>query len=397
MDLNKIKIEYLRKILKASLNGQNYSTVFIKASFPLYDLKDILEELKYEFNIENIIYFDVDYEKIKSFYETNPSDDEIEKFIPKYPIPTGNMKVIILTDDSTYYSNYMSSEYTEDYIDDFIKFNSELFDIISTLENKITISACPNKEWSKYLYGSQNRLSDLWKIINSNIPDIDQSNIESRNMIERRNELNKMNIRNLHFYTDLGTDFSISLNPSSIWVCYPEELGGKANYYNYPSYEIFTSPNCYSGNGKIVLSKKFKFFDEKVINSATLEFSKGKIVSCVSDNDYFDNIVKKRTFGLYRIGEIALVANSSPLKYSDFYGTRSLDENTACHFALGDSIGDCIGISEEKLAAKGPRYYRYNTSDYHEDIVFGNDSIVVEAETKQKQKVLLMEKGEWKI
>ena len=361
MDLNIIKKEYLRKILKASLNGQNYSTVFIRATFPLYDLKDILEELKYEFNIENIIFFDVDYDKIKSFYETNPSEYEIEKFIPKYPIPTGNMKIIILTDDSTYYSNYMSSEYTEDYIDDFFKYNSELFDIISKLENKITISACPNKEWAKYLYGSQNRLSDLWKMINSN------------------------------------TDFSISLNPSSIWLCYPEELGGKVNYYNYPSYEIFTSPNCYSGNGKIVLSKKFKFFYEKVINSATFEFSKGKIVSCVSDNDYFDDIVKKRTFGLYRIGEIALVANSSPLKYSDFYGTRSLDENTACHFALGDSIGDCIGISEVKLAAKGPRYYRYNTSDYHEDIVFGNDSIVVEAETKQKQKVLLIEKGEWKI
>ena len=55
------------------------------------------------------------------------------------------MKVIILTDDSTYYSNYMSSEYTEDYIDDFFKYNSELFDIISKLENKITLSACPNK------------------------------------------------------------------------------------------------------------------------------------------------------------------------------------------------------------------------------------------------------------
>ena len=123
MDLNIIKKEYLRKILKASLNGQNYSTVFIRATFPLYDLKDILEELKYEFNIENIIFFDVDYDKIKSFYETNPSEDEIEKFIPKYPIPTGNMKVIILTDDSTYYSNHMSSEYTEDYIDDFFKYN----------------------------------------------------------------------------------------------------------------------------------------------------------------------------------------------------------------------------------------------------------------------------------
>ena len=143
-------------------------------------------------------------------------------------------------------------------------------------------------------------------------------------MIERRNELNKMNIRNLHFYTDLGTDFSISLNPSSIWVCYPEELGSRANYYNYPSYEIFTSPNCYSGNGKIVLSKKFKFFYEHVINSATLEFSKGRIVSCVSDNDYFDDIVKTKP-GLSGYWQVSLRSRGTfeeRLKMEQYYSNN---------------------------------------------------------------------------
>ena len=39
----------------------------------------------------------------------------------------------------------------------------------------------------------------------------------------------------------------------------------------------------------------------------------------------------------------------------------------------------------------------YNTSLYHMDFVFGDGSISVEAETRGKRKVLLMERGIWKI
>jgi leucyl aminopeptidase (aminopeptidase T) len=39
----------------------------------------------------------------------------------------------------------------------------------------------------------------------------------------------------------------------------------------------------------------------------------------------------------------------------------------------------------------------FNVSDYHYDFVFGNDSIMVEAETEGHKKVLLMDKGIWKI
>lgn len=99
-----------------------------------------------------------------------------------------------------------------------------------------------------------------------------------------------------------------------------------------------------------------------------------------------------------RIGEIALVSQSSPLaKSGEFYDSVLFDENTGCHFALGNSIDECIGIEKEKLKEKGAKYYRYNTSEYHTDLVFGDDSISVEAETKGKKKVLLMENGIWKI
>ena len=99
-----------------------------------------------------------------------------------------------------------------------------------------------------------------------------------------------------------------------------------------------------------------------------------------------------------RIGEIALVSQNTPLaRTGQFYDSVILDENTGCHFALGNSLRECIGVDDKRLEEKGKRYYHYFTSDYHTDYVFGDDSISVEAETKGKQKVLLMDKGRWKI
>ena len=62
------------------------------------------------------------------------------------------------------------------------------------------------------------------------------------------------------------------------------------------------------------------------------------------------------------------------------------------HFSYIDEIIEDI-LSEKK----GKRYFNFFESDYHTDYVFGDDSISVEAETKGKQKILLMDKGRWKI
>lgn len=95
LEMEKIKKEYLRKILAASLNNRNYSTVVLHASFCLDEIKDIIEELKDEFHIDNVIFIDFDNDKIKSFYESNPTEKEIERFIPKFSKPIGNIKSFI--------------------------------------------------------------------------------------------------------------------------------------------------------------------------------------------------------------------------------------------------------------------------------------------------------------
>ena len=399
LETEKIKREYLQRILTASLSNRNYSTVVFRASFCLDEIKNIIEELKDEFHIDNIIFIDFNNDKIKSFYESNPSETEIENFIPKFPNPIGNMKIIHFDNVKTDLSDNYFSDYAKKYFSHLKGYNKELFERIEkiTAEDEM-VTSCPNKEWAESMLGSQDQLQELWIKISKTLLNPYEEKKEIIERIERKNELNRLGIRNLCFYTDLGTDFRIALNPHSIWRCEPNNLGRTVNYFNYPSYEIYTSPNCYSAEGKVVLSKKERFYYDIIIENGIFEFSKGKLISCKSNDKKFEYLVLYKKNKMNRIGEIALVSQSSPLaKSGEFYDSVILDENTGCHFALGDSIPNCIGIPKEKIEEKGARYYHYSTSEYHTDLVFGDDSIYVEAETKCKKKVLIMEKGKWKI
>ena len=399
LEMETLKKEYLRKILAASLNNRNYSTIVFHASFCLDEIKDIIEELKDEFHIDNVIFIDFDNDKIKSFYESNPTEKEIERFIPRFSKAIGNMKIIYFSNVKTDLSDNYHSDYSKKYYSHLKDYNKEVFDRIENLSpDDKTVTSCPNKEWAESLLGSQEQLQELWIKISKTLLNPEEAKKEMEERIARKNELNRMGIRNLCFYTDLGTNFRIALNSHSIWRCEPNNIEGIVNFFNYPSYEIYTSPNCYSADGIIVLSKKEKFYYDIMIENAIFEFSRGRLISCKSNSETFDSIVLNKQNKMNRIGEIALVSQSSPLARSgDFYDSVLLDENTGCHIALGNSIDDCIGIEKEKIKEKGARYYRYNTSSFHTDLVFGDDSISVEAETKGKRKVLIMENGKWKI
>lgn len=399
MEMLNLKKNYLRRILDISLNNQNYSTIIFYASFSLDEIKPIIEELKDEYHIKNVIFMDFDYDKIKAFYDSNPSEKEMEMFIPKFLEPIGNIKYIYFQNTVTDFSDNFASDNRIKYYRKLKEFNEEIFSKIYSLSEKDkTLTICPNKEWTEGLFGNKEKLDDLWIKINGVFLKPTEEKREIENRINLMNELTKMNIRKLNFCTNLGTDFRISLNPDSIWCCSPNNYEGIINFVNYPSYEIFTSPNCYSAEGIIVLSKKSRFYYDDMIENATLEFTRGRLIKCKSNSQSFDGILLNERNQMIRIGEIALVSQDSPLAvFNEFFDSVVLDENTGCHFALGNSIDACIGVNKEKLDEKGARYYCYNTSKRHNDFVFGNDSVYVEAETKSKKKILLMENGKWKI
>lgn len=390
-ELVNIKKNYLRNILNKALKNDNYTSIVFHASFPLDEVKELMEELKNEYNIETIAYIDFDKNKIKKFFNNNPSKKEIEEFIPKYPELKGKVKEISFANITDYSKEYFSN-YSIEYYRNLMRYNKTAFRAKDTKD--ILITVYPNKEWAYQLLGNKDKINELWIIINEIMQEDKQFIREINRKIEIKNTLNKMGISNLYFYTDLGTDFKISLNPTSVWCTNPNIANG--SIFNYPSYEIFTSPNCKSAEGTIVLSQKSRFYNGIIVNNATFNFSKGELTKCKTDKIDFKRYIMNPIKNLNRIGEIALVSQDSPLsKTGQFFDSVLLDENTGCHFALGNSIDECIAMSERDIRRK--EIFDYYASDLHMDFVFGNDSVCVEADTKDKNKVLLMEKGKWKI
>ncbi len=397
--LEQIKKNYFRRIFSTSFNGQGPYTVIVTATFSLDEVRDIILEVSREFNIDNIIIEDYDYEKISNFFSNNPTEEEIMEFIPKYPVPRGNVAEIFfcnVTDESNEWYSPFGDEYYK-YLE---RKNSEYYEIVHNLPSENSIgTVCPNRKWAKSLLGSEDKVDELWKIIDEVIPSQEALDEEAKIRDEIQRKLQAMNIRDLYFYTDLGTDFKISLTCHSLWKSSPSRINGTVNWENLPSYEIFTAPDCYSAEGKIVLSKKRLYYYDSIITMAEFGFSKGRMVECTTDCDTLIKTAIHKKSGLNRIGEIALVSSNSPLAQSDqYYGNTILDENTGCHFALGYCWRECIDIPEEILKRKGHRYYHFYESHFHQDFVFGNNSTMVEAKPSgSKNKILIMEKGIWRI
>lgn len=70
-----------------------------------------------------------------------------------------------------------------------------------------------------------------------------------------------------------------------------------------------------------------------------------------------------------------------------FFNTL-LDENAACHIAIGDAYEE---TTTSKLEDKNE--IGWNESLVHEDIMLGSDTLKVVGYTKMKKEVVIMENG----
>ena len=101
--------------------------------------------------------------------------------------------------------------------------------------------------------------------------------------------------------------------------------------------------------------------------------------------------------GARRLGEVALVPNSSPISSSGllFYNTL-FDENAACHIALGQCYSKCfkgnIGDNPESVSKAGG-----NSSNIHVDWMIGSDAINIDGLDKDGKATPVFRTGEWAL
>ncbi|MEJ6397001.1 aminopeptidase [Yoonia sp. 208BN28-4] len=197
-------------------------------------------------------------------------------------------------------------------------------------------------------------------------------------------------------YTGPGTDLRLGLADGHIWKGGASPaLNGVTCQPNIPTEEVFTCPHAYKVDGTASATKPLAH-QGSVIEGISVRFEAGKIVeaNATKGEDVFRELLKVDD-GASRIGEVALVPDSSPISQTDtlFFNTL-FDENASCHIALGQCYADTIeGGSEyspEELQQKGG-----NQSLIHVDWMMGSDAVDIDGITATGDVVPVMRKGEW--
>lgn len=97
------------------------------------------------------------------------------------------------------------------------------------------------------------------------------------------------------------------------------------------------------------------------------------------------------------LGEVALVDTSSPIFKSGktFYNIL-LDENAACHIALGSAYPGCLEkgptMSEEELTKAGA-----NVCSVHTDFMIGAPDVEVTGYTADDKEIPIISKGKFAL
>lgn len=266
------------------------------------------------------------------------------------------------------------------------------------------IAGVPGEEWAKAVFpalAAAEAKEALWQSICQvcRLQEDDPVAAWRRHTLENlafRDRLNALCLTRLFLKDERGTDLVLGLAENAVWDGAEERTAAGTPFVpNLPTEEVFTAPHRADVNGTVVGSKPY-VYNGSLIDGFTLTFEGGRVVRYTAEQgEALLGQLLAEAEGADRLGEFALVPNSSPVSSSGvlFYNTL-FDENATCHMALGQSYASCqkdgARLSPEELLARG-----MNQSPVHADLMVGSSSLSVTGEMADGTRVALFEKGEW--
>jgi aminopeptidase len=210
-----------------------------------------------------------------------------------------------------------------------------------------------------------------------------------------RDTMNAKRFSTLH-YSAPGTDLTIGLPDKQLWQGAQAEFkNGITGIPNLPTEEVFTTPHKDQTNGIVTSSMPLNYAGV-LIEDFSLTFENGRVVKVTAKKG--EDTLKKMIEtdeNASRLGEVALVPNSSPISQRKilFYNTL-FDENASCHIALGNSYRDTIiggeDMNDDEFAACGG-----NKSLVHTDFMIGSDKLDIDGIRQDGTREPVMRAGEW--
>ena len=265
------------------------------------------------------------------------------------------------------------------------------------------IAAVPGVAWAKKMFPglSKNQaVEKLWEAIlaTSRVDGDAIKNWESHNadLRTRCDYLNSLEIRQLHYTADNGTDLTVGMIPEAMF-CGGAEKSRQGIVFNpnIPTEECFISPMKGQAEG-IVYSTKPLCYEGQIIDNFSMRFENGKVVEAHAEvGEELLNTMLSMDEGASYLGECALVPQRSPICESGllFYSTL-FDENAACHLAVGAGFTDTIRDNHSKTLEEC-RALGINESMVHEDFMIGCDSMNIDAICADGKVVPIFRSGNW--
>lgn len=397
--MKELQRKYARVILESCLKVEKNQPLFISFNIERIDFVRIVSEIAYELGVKDI-YYDISDPYLKHEALKNLEVEDLKKltfwnkemwnvygkknaaFLMLASETPGLMKDI----DSRKLSAMTKYSYETRKGFDAQRDKSEL---------AWCIAAVPTKAWAEELFkDSKNPVEELWNKIFEicSIKDdnpVDIWNEKINKLKVRAEKLTKYKFKTLIYKSSNGTDFKINLPENHIWASGNEKLiSGKEVLVNFPTEEVFTSPDCLSAEG-IVYSSKPLAYQDNIIDNFNIKFKDGKVVEFHAEEGEdtlkeMINICENSNM----LGEVALVPYDSPISNSKQVFLETLfDENAACHLALGDSFPECVenGPTTEKDILLGE--YNLNKCDSHVDFMIGNKDMKIIGITQTKEEI----------
>lgn len=192
------------------------------------------------------------------------------------------------------------------------------------------------------------------------------------------------------------TDLTVGLADDHLWEGGASiAKNGITCNANIPTEEVFTTPHRLRVDGTVRSTKPLSY-QGTLIEDISVRFAGGRIVDARSrtGNDVLGKVLSTDE-GAARLGEVALVPNSSPISASGILFFNTLyDENAASHIALGQAYSKCIRdgatLSKQQLEERGA-----NSSLIHIDWMIGSGQVDVDGINANGTAEPLMRKGEW--
>ena len=265
------------------------------------------------------------------------------------------------------------------------------------------IAAVPGVAWAKKVFPGLSKgqaVEKLWEAIlsTSRVDGDAVKNWEEHNadLQARCNYLNSLDISQLHYTAENGTDLTVGLIPEGRF-CGGGETIIQGTFFNpnIPTEECFVSPMRGEAEG-IVYSTKPLSYQGQLIENFSMRFENGKVVEAHAEKgEELLNQMLSMDEGAAYLGECALVPQASPIAESGllFYNTL-FDENAACHLAVGMGFPDTIQDYQNKTLDEC-RALGINDSMIHEDFMIGCDTMNIDAICRDGRVVPIFRGGNW--